>query len=101
MFTYRETTRLIRLLSEQLIPRARQSVDISTANYSSGKDEFLRLIENWKLLYELELELVEAKTRRELALAELELIIVSVQPEGAPFLKNEPVQMPEKKIKRK
>jgi outer membrane protein TolC len=101
MFTYRETTRLIRLLSEQLIPRARQSVEISAANYSGGKDEFLRIFENWKILYELELELVQAKTQRELALAELELLIVSVQPEGAHFLKNEPAQMPDKKIKRK
>lgn len=93
LFTYRETTRLITLLTEQLIPRARQSVEISAANYSSGKGEFILLIENWRILYDLELELVEARTRRELALAELELLIASIPPEGAPFLKNEPVQL--------
>ncbi|MGB9602329.1 MAG: TolC family protein [Limisphaerales bacterium] len=64
LFTYRETTRAITLLTQQLIPRARQSVEISMANYAGGKGEFLTLIENWKILYQLELELVDAKTRR-------------------------------------
>lgn len=101
LFTYREMTRTILLLTEQLIPRARQAVEISIANYSGGKGEFSSLIENWKLLYALEIELVEAKTRRELALAELELTIASVPPPGAPFIKSGSSNIEENKVKNK
>ncbi|MGC8743272.1 MAG: TolC family protein [Verrucomicrobiia bacterium] len=101
LFTYRETTRAVFLLNEQLLPKARQAVEISMANYSAGKGEFAALTENWKLLYGLELELVDAKTRRELALAELELMIASLPPSGAPILKDQSIKPQETGIKKR
>lgn len=101
LYIYREMTRAIHLLNEQLLPRARQTVEISMANYSAGKGEFASLTENWKLLYSLELELVDAKTRRELALAELELMIASVPPSGAPILNDQTIKPQQTSIKKR
>ncbi|MGC8740709.1 MAG: TolC family protein [Candidatus Sumerlaeaceae bacterium] len=86
LFMYREATLTGNTLSQQLIPRAQQALDISRADYSAGKAQFLSVIENLKLLYSMELERVEANTRRELALAELELLVANVSPPGAPLL---------------
>jgi outer membrane protein TolC len=85
-FAYRELTRNLRLLNEQLIPKARMSVEIARAGYLSGTISFFNLIDAERQQLGLQLEAVEAQTRREIVLAELSLLIAGVPPAGAPLL---------------
>lgn len=85
MFTYRETSRLIELGIEELLPRARQSTDVAKNSYVTGKTDYLSVLESWKTLFEIELNILEARIRRELAVAEL-MFIVGIFPAGAPIL---------------
>jgi len=85
-FTYRESTRNTALLTERLLPRAKQSLEIARASYSSGKTDFINLLDAERSLLEFRLAEVDARTQRELALAELSLLIAGMQPPGAPVL---------------
>ena len=53
-------------------------------SYSSGRTDFINFQEAQRSLLEFELAEVDARTRRELALAEISLLIVGLQPPGAP-----------------
>jgi len=83
-FMYREATRNLRLLTETLLPKARQSLEVARMSYSSGRTDFINFQEAQRSLLEFELAEVDARTRRELALAEISLLIVGLQPPGAP-----------------
>lgn len=85
-FMYREATRNLMLLSDTLLPKARQSLEVARAGYSSGKTDFINLLEAERTLLEFQLAEVDARTRRELALAELSLIILGTPPAQAPIL---------------
>jgi len=85
-FMYRELTRNLALLRDRLIPKAGLSVDIAQAGYLSGQIDFFNLIDAQRQRLALQLEEVEARTRREIVLAELSLLIAGVPPEGAPLL---------------
>ena len=85
-FRYRELTRNFALLQNQLIPKAGLSVDIAQAGYLSGQIDFFNLIDAQRQHLALQLEEVEARTRREIVLAELSLLIAGLPPEGAPLL---------------
>ncbi|OQA86058.1 MAG: Cobalt-zinc-cadmium resistance protein CzcC precursor [Lentisphaerae bacterium ADurb.Bin242] len=95
-FTYRESRRNLKLLSEKLIAKAEMSLNIAHAGYSAGKIEFINLLEAERTLLEFKLAEAEARTRCELALAELSLLI-GVRPQGAPLPVN--AAPPEKKPK--
>lgn len=85
-FMYREATRNLKLLTESLLPKARQALEVARTGYSAGKVDFINLQEATRSLLEFELAAVDARTRRELVLAEVSLLIIGVPPTGAPIL---------------
>jgi outer membrane protein, heavy metal efflux system len=85
-FIYREANRNLQLLRNSLLSKARQSLEVSRSGYAAGKVEFINFIDAQRTLLEFQLQEVEARTRCELALAELSLLIVGVPPTGAPVL---------------
>jgi outer membrane protein TolC len=89
-YEYREITRDLALLQEKLIPKARKSLEIARAGYLAGQLDFLNLIDAQRALLNFQLEEVEARTRREIILADLSLSIAGIAPEGAPILPPSP-----------
>lgn len=85
-FMLRESTRKVSLLSERLLPKARQSLEVARSSYAAGKSGYLDLIDAQRTLLEFQLAEIEARTQRELALAELSLLIGGIAPPGAPLL---------------
>ncbi|MGA2556925.1 MAG: TolC family protein, partial [Verrucomicrobiota bacterium] len=89
-YDYREITRNLALLQEKLIPKARQSLEIARAGYLAGQIDFFNLMDAERTLLGFELREVEARTRREIILADLSLSIAGIAPEGAPNLPPSP-----------
>jgi len=89
-YDYREITRNLALLQEKLIPKARQSLEIARAGYLAGQIDFFNLMDAERTLLGFELQEVEARTRREIILADLSLSIAGIAPEGAPILPPSP-----------
>jgi outer membrane protein TolC len=85
-YDYRETTRNLALLQNQLIPKAGQSLQIARSGYLGGQIDFFNLMDTERMLLTFQLAEVEARARREIVLAELSLIIAGVPPAGAPLL---------------
>jgi cobalt-zinc-cadmium efflux system outer membrane protein len=84
-FAYREIGRALDLLERQLIPKARQSLEIARAGYLSGTIDFFNLMDTERTLLNFELSEVEARTRREVVLADLSLRVAGVPPPEAPL----------------
>lgn len=82
VYSYGEATRNLTLFAEALLPKARQLLDVTRANYSSGNTDFINVIDAERSLLEFRLAEVEARTRRELLLAELSLLIIGSPPPG-------------------
>ena len=93
-FMYREATRNLRLLTESLLPKARQALEVARSGYTAGNVDFINLQEAQRSLLDFELAAVDARTRRELVLAELSLLIIGVPPPGAPILTATPQPPP-------
>lgn len=85
-YQYRESTRLLALLQNSLLPKAKQSLDVARSGYSTGGTDFINLIDAQRTLLEFRLAEVEARIKRELALADLSVQVMGVPPSGAPFL---------------
>jgi outer membrane protein, heavy metal efflux system len=85
-YEYREVTRNLALLRNQLIPKARQSLNIAQASYLAGEISFFNLMDAERSWLNFQLQEVETRTRREIVLAELSLTIAGIIPEGAPVL---------------
>lgn len=85
-YMYRETTRILELLQNSLLSKAKQSLDVSRAGYASGTLDYIDLKDAQRTLLELRLAEVEARIKRELALAELSLLVIGVPPDGSPAL---------------
>ncbi|MEQ2005577.1 MAG: TolC family protein [Limisphaerales bacterium] len=85
-FMFREATRNLELLNERLLPRARQSLEVARSGYASGKVDFINLIDAQRTLLDFRLAEIEARIQRELALAELALVILGTPPANAPVL---------------
>lgn len=81
---FREASRTITLLSEQLLPKARQSMDVARTSYSSARASFLDLLDAERQYLEFRLAEIEARTERELAAAELQLLLAAVTPNPTP-----------------
>jgi len=87
-YLIREADRELTLLRERLLPRARQSLDVSRAAYRSGQVDFLNVIDAERTLLNFQLDEIAAQIQRELARAELSLLVGGVPPENAPLLEN-------------
>lgn len=85
MSLYREANRNLSVIDEQLVPRARQSLEVARAAYLSGRLEFLDVIDAERELLNLQLERVDAQMQKEISLAELSLIISGATPAQAPM----------------
>ncbi len=85
-FLLREASRSLDLLSGRLLPKARQSVEVAQSGYVTAKVDFLNLLDAQRTLRDLQLAEVEARLQRELALAELSLVVLGKLPEDAPVL---------------
>ena len=82
-FLYRETSRNLVLLQNQLLPQQRQSLELARSGYLAGQIDFLNLTDTEQTLLRFGLDEVEARTQRELSLAELSLIVQGMPPSGA------------------
>lgn len=96
-FMFREATRNLQLLTERLLPKARQSLDVAQSGYVSGRVGFLNLLDAERTLLGFQLSEVEARVQRELALAELSLLILGTPPAGAPVLPPNTIPAKERK----
>ena len=85
-FACREINRNLALLQNQLIPKTRLSLEIARAAYLAGTIDFFNLMNTEQTLLAFEMSEVEARTQREITLAELSLLIAGVPPPGAPVL---------------
>jgi outer membrane protein, heavy metal efflux system len=89
-FAYRETSRNLALIENELLPKAGQSLEIVRAGYSAGTMDFSSLTDAERMLLDLKLAAAEARTEHEIALAELSIMIAGVPPPGAPILSSTP-----------
>ena len=83
LYAYREAVRNETLLTEKLVPKARQSLEAARAGYVNGRASFLDVIDAQRSLLDFELSNIEARTQRELALASLSLSIAGLPPATA------------------
>jgi outer membrane protein TolC len=79
-FVYRQTTRNLNLLQSVLLPKQRQSLEAARSAYLAAQVDFLNLAEAEQTLLRFNLDEVEARTQRELSLAELSLIMQGMPP---------------------
>jgi outer membrane protein TolC len=77
LYTYRASVRDQALYVDQLLPKARQSLDLARAGYVTGSAGFLDLIGAQRQLLDFELGLVEARAARELAIAALSYLVAA------------------------
>ncbi len=71
----RSQEELLLLLREDILPKARQTLEVSRQAYNVGEVDFLQLIDNWRelLRYEVNFRRLEASLRQ--TLAELERVV--------------------------
>src|SRR5262249_42971553 len=91
-YMYHESTRNLELLEQKLVPKARQSLEVARISYLSGQLDFFNLSDSQKTLLGFELDEISAREQRELALAELSLLILGQPPADAPALGKIPSQ---------
>ncbi len=84
-FAYRETTRDLRLIENQLMPRADQSLQMVRAGYQAGTMDFSSLISAEQTVLDLKWQIAETRTDREIALAELTLLVAGIPPANTPL----------------
>lgn len=87
-FAYRETGRNLALIESKLLPQARQSLETVQAGYRVGAMNFSSLTDAEQSLVDLKLEAANARTAREITLADLSLMVAGVPPANAPLLSN-------------
>ncbi len=66
---------LVKLFQDDILPKAQQTLEVSSRAYNVGEVDFLQLIDNWRLLlrYEVSHQRVKATLRQ--TLAELERVV--------------------------
>jgi outer membrane protein TolC len=87
-YLIREAGRQLSLLRNDVLPRARQSLEIARAAYRSSKVDFLNVIDAERSLLDFQLDEIAAQTQREIARAQLVLLVAGVPPDNAPLLKD-------------
>jgi len=74
LFKYQDATRKIDLYGKSLLPKARQSLEVSKQAFETGKLDFLTLIDAERLLLEFELSYERALADQAKKLAEIEML---------------------------
>ena len=82
-FLYRQASRNLVLLREQLVPKANKSLEVAQSGYLAGQIDFFNLTDTERTLLGFKLDQVEASAQREVVLAELSLIIQGMSPATA------------------
>ena len=88
-FMLREAERNLTLAQTALLPKARLALEAARAGYLSNQSSFVDLTDAWRMVLATELDAIMARTERELALAELELLVLGQPPAGAPMKTSE------------
>lgn len=86
LYSYNESLRNTKVLTEQLIPKGKETLTASRTGYAAGKSSFLDVIESYRQLLGFDLALIEARTQREISLISLSLLIAATPPKGSPIL---------------
>ena len=84
-FSFREATRNLDLLHNQLVPKQQQSLEVARSGYLAGQIDFFNLTDAEQTLLRFSLDEVEAATQRELALVDLSLLVEGLSPNAAPM----------------
>ncbi len=73
--TVRSQQDLVILFKEDILPKARQTLEVSSRAYNTGEVDFLQLVDNWRelLRFEISYRRLEASLRQ--TLAELERVV--------------------------
>ncbi len=79
-FEYRQWTRNLQLIEDELLPKARQMRETARARYGAGQGDFAELLEAERTWLDLRLQEVESRSRRETVLAELSLLMAGFVP---------------------
>jgi outer membrane protein, heavy metal efflux system len=87
-FAYRQTGRNLTLIEGQLIPNVRQLLETIRAGYRAGTMNFSALSDAEQMLLDLQLEAAQTQTDREIALADLSIMVAGQSPANAPLLSN-------------
>lgn len=93
-YTVRQASRNLTLARDVVGHKTRESLEVARASYLTGKTEFFNLIDTWRTVLNVEIEALEAQTSRELALADLSLLIAALPPAGAPIIALTPPAKP-------
>jgi len=88
LFTCRETSRDLALIRDELIPQAQQALATGRAGYRAGQMDFSGLLAAERMLLDLQLQSAEARTQRDIALADLSILVAGLPPANAPLLSN-------------
>jgi cobalt-zinc-cadmium efflux system outer membrane protein len=85
---------LIVLFEQDILPKARQTLEVSSRAYNVGEVDFLQLLDNWRQLlrYELSHRRLEATFRQ--TLAELERVVGGIAARSPPALQPEVELLP-------
>jgi outer membrane protein TolC len=86
---YREATRNLEVLQQELLPKQRQSLEVARSGYLAGQIDFFNLTDAEQTLLRFALAEVDAREQRELALTELSLLALGVRP-NAPMISAQP-----------
>ncbi len=73
-FEYADALRKLRLYRNGLIPKAKESLNVSFTSYQSGQTDFLMLLDAQRQLFDFELTAERAKANAASRLAQLEMI---------------------------
>ncbi len=73
-FEYADALRKLRLYRNGLIPKAKESLNVSFTSYQSGQTDFLMLLDAQRQLFDFELTAERAKVDAAARLAQLEMI---------------------------
>jgi len=77
---YREATRNLEVLQQELLPKQRESLEVARSGYLAGQIDFFNLTDAEQTLLRFALAEVDAREQRELALTELSLLTLGVRP---------------------
>jgi outer membrane protein TolC len=77
---FREASRNLEVLQQELLPKQRQSLEVARSGYLAGQIDFFNLTDAEQTLLRFALAEVDAREQRELALTELSLLTLGVRP---------------------